>query len=390
MAANKALFTVVCIARNEQGTLPRLIKSLEGKGVEVIVVDTGSVDDTIKIATDLKCQVWNAQGMFNGEVEQREARLINHFFTCPGEDIVKEGDRYFNFAAARNYAVNKSSTDWVLVVDCDEWLRALDVDAINAIIKAGHVNQINYHYVFSSTEDGRDNVFFQRCHLYDRHVFHWVGAVHELLTPKEGKTPLAIAVTPQIMTLVHTQNSFSDRGHYLTGLAIDLLRDPLHERNQFYFARELLGRGKTHSANKQLQIHVWSTAWNSERCESALLLGDMQSDIHSKEKWYFEATKIAPHRRAPWMRLARLYYPGSNPSPEQCIKALTYAGAAAHIPDDGYFANPRRDFGAAPWQIIYWALYWLGRREEAKRAWEQALLLEPSNPDTQNDRQFFA
>ncbi len=50
-------FSTVVIAKNEEKTLPRLIKSLEGVD-EIIVCDTGSTDNTIKVAKSLGATVF--------------------------------------------------------------------------------------------------------------------------------------------------------------------------------------------------------------------------------------------------------------------------------------------------------------------------------------------
>ncbi|MBR5910088.1 MAG: glycosyltransferase family 2 protein, partial [Schwartzia sp.] len=78
------------IVRNEAAKLDRSLASLEGAVDEIIVVDTGSSDDTVKIA------------------ETHGAR-VSHF---PWQD---------DFSAARNVSLSKATGDWILVVDADEY-----------------------------------------------------------------------------------------------------------------------------------------------------------------------------------------------------------------------------------------------------------------------------
>jgi len=93
--------SVCIIAKNEEKNLLRCLESIKGIADEVIVVDTGSIDNTIKIAKE-----YNA--------------------------IVVEFPWKKNFSSARNKALEMASKDWVLCIDCDE---ALDSSQVYSIKK---------------------------------------------------------------------------------------------------------------------------------------------------------------------------------------------------------------------------------------------------------------
>lgn len=78
------------IVKNEAARLSRSLASLSDAVDEIVVVDSGSSDDTIKIA------------------EQYDARV----FSVPWRD---------DFSAARNASLEKATGDWILVVDADEY-----------------------------------------------------------------------------------------------------------------------------------------------------------------------------------------------------------------------------------------------------------------------------
>jgi tetratricopeptide (TPR) repeat protein len=80
------------IVRDEADTLGACLASVRGFVDEMVVVDTGSEDDTVAIA--------------------RAAGAVVHHLPWPGD-----------FAAARNAALEWVSGDWVLVLDGDERLR---------------------------------------------------------------------------------------------------------------------------------------------------------------------------------------------------------------------------------------------------------------------------
>jgi hypothetical protein len=82
---------LVVIARNEAATISRLLGSVRPFVDELLVMDTGSTDDTIRLA------------------EAAGARVA-HFSWIN------------DFAAARNAALDAAGADWHVVLDADEWL----------------------------------------------------------------------------------------------------------------------------------------------------------------------------------------------------------------------------------------------------------------------------
>jgi tetratricopeptide (TPR) repeat protein len=79
------------IVKNESENLPRCLASIKPYVDEIVIVDTGSQDNTPEIALEYGAEVKNFQW---------------------SDD----------FAAARNYALSQVSGDWVLVLDADEEL----------------------------------------------------------------------------------------------------------------------------------------------------------------------------------------------------------------------------------------------------------------------------
>jgi tetratricopeptide (TPR) repeat protein len=97
---NRAITVSLCaIVKNEARRIADCLDSVRGFVDEAIVVDTGSTDDTARIA------------------KQRGARVLN-FDWCD------------DFAAARNYSLRHATGDWILVLDADE---RLDTSAKTAL-----------------------------------------------------------------------------------------------------------------------------------------------------------------------------------------------------------------------------------------------------------------
>ncbi|SDY36904.1 Glycosyl transferase family 2 [Amycolatopsis xylanica] len=84
--------SIVVLAKNEERCIARCLASITGHDFEILVVDTGSADETTTIAEN-----------------HPDARLV-HF---PWSD---------SFGAARNFAIDHVSTGWIVFLDADEWL----------------------------------------------------------------------------------------------------------------------------------------------------------------------------------------------------------------------------------------------------------------------------
>ncbi|MBD1940077.1 glycosyltransferase family 2 protein [Microcoleus sp. FACHB-68] len=87
----KPVLSLCMIVKNESKNLPRCLASAKPYVDEMIVVDTGSQDNTPEIAEKYGAQV-------------------SYFEWCD------------DFAAARNYSIAQASGDWILVFDADEEL----------------------------------------------------------------------------------------------------------------------------------------------------------------------------------------------------------------------------------------------------------------------------
>ncbi|MGV8056582.1 MAG: glycosyltransferase [Smithellaceae bacterium] len=83
------------ISLNEEKTIAETLSSLEHIADEIIVVDTGSQDNTVKIAKEFGCKT----------------------FSMPWDD---------DFSLARNRAIAEATSDYILMIDADEFIHSRD------------------------------------------------------------------------------------------------------------------------------------------------------------------------------------------------------------------------------------------------------------------------
>jgi len=90
--------SVAIICRDNEDTIERCLKSVEG--AEIVVVDTGSKDKTKEICA--------------------KYAQVHDFVWCD------------DFSKARNFAIEKCTGDWVLILDSDEWV---DLDEVYSVLE---------------------------------------------------------------------------------------------------------------------------------------------------------------------------------------------------------------------------------------------------------------
>ena len=157
------------MVKNEAGNIAECIASVQPIVNEIIILDTGSSDDTVSIARGLGAEIF-------------------HFEWCD------------DFAVARNEALSKVAADWVLVLDADERiaqedhqriLKIIDDDTVDAylMLARNYLRGTGYDKWCAATgeypemEKGyagyRDHFVLRLFRNYD--YLKWDGRVHENL-----------------------------------------------------------------------------------------------------------------------------------------------------------------------------------------------------------------
>ncbi|MDF2720565.1 MAG: hypothetical protein K0Q59_240 [Paenibacillus sp.] len=138
------------IAKDEAGRLSRCLQSAQSAADEIIVVDTGSSDNTPHIA------------------ESFGAVVIHH----PWSD---------DFAAARNAGLRHATTDWIMVLDADEEI--LDGgDDLKRYLQSVAAPCCNVRFTHRTGDRPEDAVWSESVRLFRNGLgFRYAGAIHEQL-----------------------------------------------------------------------------------------------------------------------------------------------------------------------------------------------------------------
>ena len=142
------MLSLSMIVRDEAERLAACLRSVQGFVDEMVVVDTGSSDDTVAIAEGLGATV--------------------HRIDWPGD-----------FAPARNQALQWVSGDWVLVLDADEQLRPEAREPLRQLMEQPELLLVNLlRQELGALQSPYSNV----SRLFRRHpAIHWSRAYHSLV-----------------------------------------------------------------------------------------------------------------------------------------------------------------------------------------------------------------
>lgn len=133
------VLTLSMIIKNEEKFLEDCLNSVKGLVDEIVIVDTGSTDNSLEIA-------------------KKHSAKIFHF------------DWINDFAAARNFALKQSSGKWILYLDADERLDQESIQEIKTVIVsnkkigvfcnvisysevAGNTNKMKYARLFKNSDE---------------------------------------------------------------------------------------------------------------------------------------------------------------------------------------------------------------------------------------------
>lgn len=206
------------IVKDEEAVLKRCLESAKEIADEMIVVDTGSRDQTREIA------------------EKEGARV----YQFPWID---------DFAAARNFSFSQAVMDYCLWLDADDVLLPEDrrrMQKLKESLEPG-VDMVMMKYNTAFDSQGKPIFSYYRERLIRNfRGYRWLGAVHEVIPPQGKVIHSTIAVTHQKM----------GKGDPDRNLRIfeKLLREgkTLDPRQRFYYARELFYHERYEGAAEEL------------------------------------------------------------------------------------------------------------------------------------------
>ena len=314
------------IVRNESATIKRCLDSIRDSVDYMVVIDTGSLDDTVRIA-------------------QEAGARVGHFHWIN------------DFAAARNYSLTIANADWNLVLDADESL-VVGAEAIQDLRRAtpnfvGTIRQDNTFQVEGSASSASSWI----SRVLPKGV-RYAGAVHEqpIHTLAIQKIPIYVAHTgylPQAMAAKTGRNASllenaliarPGDGYLLYQLGKDYSVYQRYEDAVRTFIEADLILGQDHHLAHDLLLRWLFALKKLAQFEIAIALAEsrMSQWAHSPDYWFVvgdllldfacsqpeKAQELMPMIEASWLRCLEI---GERPDLEGAVHGRGSFFAATNL-----------------------------------------------------------
>lgn len=338
----KLKIAVSAISKNEAEFVQRFCDSAKEADL-ICIADTGSDDDTVKIA--LEC-----------------GAKVHDICVTP-----------WRFDHARNAAIAllPRDIDVVISLDLDEILEPGWREEIERVWVEG-ITRLRYKF------DWGCGISFFYEKIFARHGYSFHHPVHEY--PRaDGRIQEVYAHTDMLLVSHHPDPTKS-RGQYMPLLELAIKEDPYCPRNAFYHARELTFYARWNEAIEALNKYLAmpEATWQNERCYAMRLLGKAHAelgDTHQALKWFRLAVAEAPNTREPWVELSMQAYRLS-----MWAESYSSAKSALQITDkQAVYTMDPEVWGEKPWDLASIAAWNLGLKDEAVNLCQEALKFAPED-----------
>lgn len=290
------LISLCMIVRNEEANLPNTLKNLQGFWDELIVVDTGSTDNTVAIA------------------KANDAKVLDYEWQVPGHK-----------SEARNAGIDAATGKWIVVLDADELieepaeLRAWLTDAKE---HAAHVQ------FFNVEPSGAVSLIWNQMRIFRRGMFRYKYREHEIPVPLfDG---LSEAVTDA--KFIHRQPEGSQPSKIdpmLQRLILDVQENPDDPHPVYFLHRQYMHAGEWNKAIEWGTHYLKIAGTDKDKCETygnLAMCHEQRGESYPALQFLHRALADQPNRRIWWVRIAELYA-----SAGQYNTAMGYLRAALEI-----------------------------------------------------------
>lgn len=228
------------IVRDEEMTLERCLDTASRFANEIIIVDTGSADQTRQLAR----------------------RYTEHVFDFAWND---------DFSAARNYSFSLASMDYCMWLDADDVITESNLKKLlklkETLNPATDVIMMNY----ASGTDDRERIrfsYYRERMVKNRQGFTWEGRVHEVIVPRGTILYSDITISHQKIKPGDPDRNLRIYEKILSG------GGSLNDREQFYYARELYFHRRYEEAAAIFVRVLQGDGWAENKIEACLNLAE--------------------------------------------------------------------------------------------------------------------
>ncbi|WP_310604311.1 glycosyltransferase [Anaerosporobacter sp.] len=270
-----ATISLCLIVKDEAARLDNCLKSVAEAVDEIIIVDTGSTDETKEIA-------------------KRYTEHVYDFAWCD------------DFSAARNESFRYATKDYILWLDADDILKPEDCEKLQELkmIIPEHTDVVYFIYNYAFDNNGNPTLTFKRERLVKRSANpRWVGFIHEYIEIQGNTLESDIVVT-------HT------REHGNADRNLNIYKKKMEEgvwfssRDQYYYGKELYYHGMFDECIEALEKFIALSGWIEDELDANNRLADCylwKKDYSKARQCIYRNFDKAIPRAESLFRLAKTY-----------------------------------------------------------------------------------
>jgi glycosyltransferase involved in cell wall biosynthesis len=357
-------------------------------GDEIVVVDTGSSDNTPVVAEQCGARVFRHPELNSaGMLDLVKQYLPAQYQKC-AEDAQFNDGFLADFAAARTLADTYTKNNLLLWLDSDDVLvggPALRETAANFF--KNHENTtlfLQYDYAFDP--DGTCSTSLWRERFYRKGLFSWKGVCHESLIPNGGPLSQIPRVPPEEARVLHKHgrhHTFSDIRNYAILRHAFETSDWKDPRWDYYLGNACRGLGVWGESVRWYKRVLSRSGSRDDRFAAALYVGYIhliQNRFWRAIDWFSQAVKIQPDEPRAHFAIARAYF-----LLERWSEVIFYTniGRMCGRNDSSVAAVDPNQYDFYPGCFEAKAYQKLGQHDRAIAAAQEAVRLRPNMAEAQ-------
>lgn len=220
--------SICMIVRDEHETLERALESVRDIADEIIIVDTGSLDDTKDIALKFTNKVYD-------------------FKWCD------------DFSKARNYSFEKAKMDYIMWLDADDVLEKQEAEKLKKL-KATMAKSVDIVMLKYNLGVDKNNIpavsYYRERIIKNNKGYKWVGPIHEVI-------PMTGNVIKKDIAITHKKEKVNNPKRNIE--IFNKMKEnsiTFDARQTFYYARELMYVGEYEkSIDEYKKFLAMDNAW---------------------------------------------------------------------------------------------------------------------------------
>lgn len=343
------------IVKDEEAVLGRCLASVADIMDEIIIVDTGSVDDTKRIAADFHAKI----------------------FDFPWCD---------DFAAARNFSFSKATCAYTMWLDADDVLLPEDRERLKKLKNtlSVDVDMVMLPYVTARDTEGKPTFVYDRERIVKSGKYQWEGEVHEAIVPSGHVVYADAAVTHQKIKPADSKRNLRIFEKKIA------LGKALSAREKYYYARELYAHGRFRDAADIIIDFLRSgEGWCENEIDALRILFRCYQALGEDKQGVYAlyATFIRDLPRAEVCCELGQYYFGL----QDYNKAIYWYETARHCKEPTHSGSfiEKDAYGYLPCVWLCVCYDRLGNHLTAEKYHQMAAAIHPDTPEVRKNQEYF-